>query len=411
MRILLITEASDAGVGRHFLDLAEGLLAAGHEVHLVYSSLRLGRNFARRVEGLCSAACCVVDMRRGPHPSDFHAVLQTRRYIRDRGPFDVIHGHSSKGGAIARLAGVGSGSAVLYTPHAFVTMDPNLSAKARFIYGAIERVLGWLSSSVVALTGDERAAIARAGVRAGKIAIVPNSIAPPEFLSRAEARQQLGLPREGVTVGFVGRLFEQKDPQLLLRAFAQVADLPELPILGIIGDGPLRGELEGLIREFALEGKVHLLGEHPAAPLMRAFDIYAMSSLYEGMPYVLLEAMAASLPIVSTVVSSSPELIDDGVSGLLVRQRTPEAFAAALRQLIVDESKRNQFAAEAARRAAGFTLEEMIETTVDLYRDMRVKEHGPIAGETRKQTEEVRRSPVACGAGESNGMNEREPTC
>src|SRR5579862_7837079 len=117
MRVLFVVESSLAGTGRHVLDLSEGLLRRGCEVHLLYATRRADRLFLDRLGALPGLRSAVVPMRTGIHPSDLPAVLAVRRYAREFGPFDVIHGHSSKGGAMARLAALGSGTPAIYTIH------------------------------------------------------------------------------------------------------------------------------------------------------------------------------------------------------------------------------------------------------------------------------------------------------
>src|SRR5438045_5689697 len=109
LRVLLVVESSAAGTGRHVMDLAEGLLARGCEVHLIYSARRMDQMFADRLAKLPAMKRLSLPMRRNIHPGDFGIVRAVRRYLGEFGPFDLIHGHSSKGGAVARLAAIGRG--------------------------------------------------------------------------------------------------------------------------------------------------------------------------------------------------------------------------------------------------------------------------------------------------------------
>src|SRR4051794_32969775 len=101
LRVLLVVEASGGGTGRHGLALAAGLSQRGCEVHLLYSPLRMDSVFAARLERATAATCSAISVRSSIHPSDVAAVLKVRRYLREHGPFDLVHGHSSKGGALA----------------------------------------------------------------------------------------------------------------------------------------------------------------------------------------------------------------------------------------------------------------------------------------------------------------------
>ena len=107
-RVLMVVESSAGGTGRHVMDLSEGLLARGCEVHMVYSPQRMDSTFRDRLSNLQALRHTALPMQRSIHPSEFAALLAIRRYLHSFGPFDIIHGHSSKGGALARLAALGT---------------------------------------------------------------------------------------------------------------------------------------------------------------------------------------------------------------------------------------------------------------------------------------------------------------
>src|SRR6185437_3242872 len=123
LRILMIVECSGGGTGRHVLDLSQCLIERGCEVHILYSRGRIDRMFETRLDAITSLYSQVVPMRTAPHPSDWSAWRAIRRYMRAHGPFDVIHGHSSKGGALARLAALGTGVSAYYTLHGLIMLD------------------------------------------------------------------------------------------------------------------------------------------------------------------------------------------------------------------------------------------------------------------------------------------------
>src|SRR5262245_4101602 len=126
LNVAFVIEATHGGTARHLLELASGLTADGHSVHVIYSHRRAESRFIKGLSEMPGIRTAVVDMRREPHPSDAVACIAIRRYLRKRGPFDVVHGHSSKGGALARLAAFGLPVARIYTPHCFRTTDPGL---------------------------------------------------------------------------------------------------------------------------------------------------------------------------------------------------------------------------------------------------------------------------------------------
>ncbi len=130
LRLLEVLEPSGGGSGRHFIDLCRGMHLRGHHVEAVYSPVRAEEGFIRELRAVGLPAVHAVNMKRAPGPSDIPAFLALRRIMRHHGPFDIIHGHSSKAGALTRLRLPGRHVPRIYTPHAFRTLDPTLGAAA-----------------------------------------------------------------------------------------------------------------------------------------------------------------------------------------------------------------------------------------------------------------------------------------
>lgn len=367
MRILLVVEAAAKGTGRHVLDLARGLIERGCEVHMLYSPVRMDETFRRRMwtmEGLIHVA---LPMQRKISPSDGFAVWATRRYMQRFGPFDIIHGHSSKGGGIARLAAVGSGVAALYTPHALVMMAPDLSPLKRRAFTFLEWFLSKLSTRIIAVGPEEARIAAAAGLGKARIVVVPNGVGTIEMPARQEARQNCGLRADHVIVGWVGRLVENKAPAMLVRAGAAVMQsVPQLRLV-FIGDGPQAVHLKTLSKALGIEDKIVLMGEADARKLISAFDIFAMTSRMEAMPYVILEAMSAGLPIVATVTSGVEMLVKPSVNGAIIPTDDTEALSSELLALATDPALRARMSAASRRRVQAFSIDRMVERILSIY--------------------------------------------
>jgi len=368
MKILLLTEAAATGVGRHVCDLGEGLAARGHAVYLLYSPLRMDAAFVARLETRHYSAE-PVRIPRGSGFGDLAAISSVRRYIRARGPFDVVHCHSSKAGLTGRLAAIGAGAAVLYTPHAFSTMNPNWPAPVRAALRLCEKTLARLTDSIITVSAEERDHALSLGIEPKRVVSIPNGIT--YTLSNAGERERLrrtwGIPGNGVCIGAVGRLTRQKNFELLLRAAADVLRTRHGSVLAVVGDGPLRGDLQRLAAELGIEASLRWLGAIDGAQAMAAFDIFALTSLYEGFPYVLLEAMSAGLPIVSTNVGGVGSLIAHEATGFIA---PPDSgvITGHLARLVDDMSLRRRMGASASARVASFSLNQMVEATVAEYR-------------------------------------------
>jgi glycosyltransferase involved in cell wall biosynthesis len=378
-KILLMTEAAGSGVGRHILDLAHGLAIAGHDVHLLYSPTRAEDRFLQRINELQGMmTITAVPMERAVSPrNDISTLIKIKEYVKANGPFDFIHGHSSKAGALARLlkaTGMRS-SRIIYTPHAFITLSPHLSNKEKLIYKTIERALGlFFTDAVVAVSHHEAQHAIELGIPLRKVNVIANGVETDGDSSKLREgyRDTIGVKDDDVVIGFSGRLDYQKAPEVLVRAFLSIEAGSNVHLI-LLGDGPKRTELEELAGEHRNGTNVHFLGYHPfAAAALNAMDIFVLPSRYEGLPYVLLEAMAASLPIIATSVGGNSELVRDGVNGLIVSPDSVDELAKALEMLVVDSKLREFFGKtsfEMVKDSYGTQL--MIENTVNLYRRLR----------------------------------------
>ena len=366
-RVLLIVESSGAGTGRHVLDLADGLLRRDCEVHLIYTTGRIDQMFRERlaeIEGLPSMALA---MRTAPTPGDVRAVKKVRRYLREFGPFDVIHGHSSKGGAIARLAALGSRARAFYTLHGLIMMDPGLALWKRAFYQGIEWALSFRTAKIIAVSPEEARAAVRVGLGAKRVAMIPNGVGPARLTPRPVARAELNVDERAIVIGFVGRLVEQKAPHILVEGFAAaVKRQPELR-LAMVGNGPLMESLRELGSRLGVADKIFWLGERDARGVLAAFDVFALASRKEGLPYVVLEAMAAGLPIVATESAGVEILIDPEVNGIVTPTDNANAMTDAFVALASDRDRMARFGAASLRKAGDFTIDAMVDRTLALY--------------------------------------------
>ena len=368
MKILQVTEATSQGVGLHVTDLCRELAQRGHEIHLIYSPVRMDSKFARGLNlllpGVRKVPC---PLHRKPHPRDLHALNLMRNYLKQHGPFDILHGHSSKGGALVRLAGWGQPGAKVYTPNAFITQNPLLSLPERWLYSASERILACLTDAIIVVSPEELSHAREIGLSA-TLFYVPNGIKPPHLPTGLEVRHRLGLGSDDLLVGFVGRLETQKAPDVLLRAFASLLEKrPKGQKLLIVGDGSLKESLVKLAVELEISAQVRWLGAVSGLEHMPAFDLLVLPSFYEGMPYVLVEALFAGLPIVATAVAGTKLTVQPGVNGLLVPPGNPQALALAIAELLQDPDRRRSFGQASLKKSREFTVELMVSRTLAHY--------------------------------------------
>lgn len=370
LRILLVLENAGSGSGRHVIDLARGLLAGGHDVTLLYSRARIERWFEAELGALPNLHTATINMRPGLGLRDAPTVAAVRRFCKAMGPFDVIHGHSSKAGAMIRLATPGLPGVRVYTPHAFYTLGAQPgSARARF-FGLLERVLSRFCDGIICVSQAEYRHAVALGLPVNKLYAVPNGFDTPPPGNRDAVRAQLALKDHHVCVGFVGRLARQKSVHRLVDAFASAHTRAAHLRLVIVGFGPDEEALKARAQAAGVADAIVWTGEADGLAMMSAFDIFALPSLYEAFPYVLLEAMSRALPILSTRVGGVDELVHDGENGFVVEQNDAASLAARLTELGNDLNQCQAFGAVSARIVMQFDVATMVAKTTGVYRTL-----------------------------------------
>ncbi len=230
--------------------------------------------------------------------------------------------------------------------------------------------LTWrMSDAVVAVSEAVATFLRRAGVARHRIHVIPNSVDTTEVRNaRAVPRTEIGVANDAPLILFVGRLHRQKGLDLLLHALAVLHHSLPHAVLAVAGDGPERPRLARLAVELGVADHVRWLGWQPnPLGLMKTADVLAAPSRWEGMPNVILEAMAAGTPVVGTAVEGITELLRPG-RGVLVPPDDPTGLAEALRHLLGDAHRRSQIAAEAMQYVRSYPPEQEAERYVELYR-------------------------------------------
>jgi L-malate glycosyltransferase len=254
---------------------------------------------------------------------------------------------------------------IVFTEHGRLS-DAGPSPKRR----TANRVLAHAPRTVVTVSSELKQHLVAEGFPNDKVNVIYNGIdvGPlPEASARARVRQQLGVDERTIVIGTVARLDPVKDLQTLVRALgAPGADRPMT--LLVIGDGPERAGIEAAAREAGVDSFVRFLGHRDdARDLLAGCDLYANSSISEGISLTILEAMAAGLPVVATRVGGTPEIVDTSC-GRLVPARDPGSLAATLAELTADRSLRAALGRAArARVETHFTLDRMIAEYRDAY--------------------------------------------
>lgn len=323
LRVLLVSEPGIDGVFRHVEDLIHYCLPHGVEVHLAYSDERGSGSLQALLEDVRAAGGETLNLRVGNAPAlrDVPAFLRLRAFAQRLKP-DVIHGHSSKAGALVRmLRWAGWRGPLFYSPQAYYGLAPRPSRLKTACYNSLERLFGGIGTTINISRDEAAFAQATLGIPGEKIRIIHNTVdtavfAPADAAARRRRRAELGLPADAVLLGFIGRSSFQKDPQGLYRAVAPVlAAHPELWLFHV-GQGELDAELAALARELGMAERIarRPYFEAPAC-FYETLDALIVPSRYEaGWPLVTLEALACDLPVISSIAPGTSDIAEGGLS-------------------------------------------------------------------------------------------------
>ncbi|GGO00977.1 glycosyl transferase [Microbispora rosea subsp. aerata] len=286
---------------------------------------------------------------------------------------DLVHAHLGEDLAVVPLALRAAGHAgvpfvltIHCSPGHTVHGRTPRALLLRRLGGALERRGAARADAVIALTPRMRDILTGGGVPAGRVHVIPSGIAP---VFTRPARP--GVPLDGVPaprVLYVGRLHEHKGVDVLLRALALLGD-PPVDLL-VVGDGPRAGRLRELAERLGVAARVHLRGfvPHEQIPgVLGGGDPLVLPSRCEELGTVLIEAMHSGNPIVATRVGGIPDLVEDGVTGLLVPPGRPGPLAAAIRRLLDDPAQAEEMAANARRRVADLSWDRLVHRVHGVY--------------------------------------------
>jgi len=347
------------GAEREAMLLAKGLRRRGWRVSVVVLS---GDGGAAAAElRTCGVAFTSLEMRKGL--ADPRGWIRFHRWLKREQP-DVLHAHLPHAAWLCRWSRLAAA-----VPVVIDTLHSSGTGKRgrRFGY-AFSR---WLPDHVTAVSHATAVSHLAAGmVREERLSILGNGIEveawAPDTQARAEARRQLGLTDEFLWMA-VGRLEAVKDYPTLLRAMARA---PENARLLVLGTGPLKAELNRLAAQLGLERRVRFLGFAPNVEhWMQAADGFVLSSRYEGLPMVLLEAGACGVPAVATDVPGTREVVIDGVNGWLARAADPVGLDQAMTSLMRMPLKERYAMGECARRRVinDFSMDTVLNRWEQLY--------------------------------------------
>jgi len=363
----LITSFDIGGTERQAVELLNRLDLDRFDVRLAV--LRNGGELYPQIAG------------RFPNPPEFrlnnfydaNALRQLSRFrsllVRER--IDVLHAHDF-------YAGVFGCAAARLTVVRSIACQRHLRLSDRRAHEFLQRQIHRMAHKVLVNSEAIRDHIlAGGGISPEKIVVIRNGLlmaAEPEDANsvRDELLRELKLDRESFLIGLVARLEEVKGHRYFLEAAAQVARKHPKVHFVLVGDGQLRGQIEQQAASLGISNRLHLLGyRNDASRLAAAFDLAVLSSLHEGLPNSVMEAMSAGVPVVATAVGGTKELVSDGETGYLVPPANADAMAERMTWAIEHNSERERLAAQGRQSVqTNFGMSQMVSAVERLYESL-----------------------------------------
>ncbi len=361
MKILYIITSGDiGGAQKYVLDLAkhfQGIIATGTESNYLLDS-------AKREQ---IPTIPLRFMKRAINPFYDLLAFVELLFIIKNSKADIIHSNSTKAGILASIAGKFCGKKTIFTVHGLSLMETN-SDFFKKIYILAEKFASMFRDRIITVSNNDARLLAQYRItKLNKIATIINGISLINFKTKQISRKELKIHEFKTIVGTIARLQHLKGVDILVRSFSLLPeDVKSNSILVIIGDGPDLKKLNNLIFELKLQDKVMLLGGKKNASIyLKAFDIFVLPSRYEGLPFGLIEAMQAGLPIVATQVGGVTELLEN--SGLLVEPNSPELLSKSINTFMQNIELRKNMGLKAYLASQQHTNNAMLKETKQIY--------------------------------------------
>lgn len=374
IRIMHVVRPVAGGIKNHLLGLIEKSDCQRFHHMVACPPGALADSLAqRRVKTFC------VPIEGELSPGSDWAAIKTLIFLFKKEKVALVHAHSSKAGLVARVAAKLAGvPALVLTVHNSIFYEEWPGWK-QDLFAFAERVLARFTDRIITVSDALRDELMRREkIPPGQITTIYNGIRPEDFAAAPRSDylyECAGISPGKKIVGTVARLAPQKGVSNFIRAAALLAPQSPDTLFLIIGDGPLRCALEREAGGLGLDGRVLFLGERQdISSIMPCLDLFVLPSVTEGMPLTVLEAMAAARPVVATRVGGIPEIIADGVHGLLVSPGDIKGLAAAIGRLTANAGLSGALGTAGRMRVARhFTVELMAKRTEQIYSDLTLK--------------------------------------
>ncbi len=281
-----------------------------------------------------------IEMTRAIGGNDLKAIKEVRALIKKYNP-DIVYAHSSKAGAIARVADIGLKNHCVYNPHGWA-FNMRCSAMKKEIYTAIEKIAAPFCDKIICISDAEKqSALDKKICREDKLQVIFNGVDIESYengVHGAVKRKDLNIPEDAFVVGMVGRMSPQKAPDIFVKMAKKVKDVVPNAHFIIVGNGNQEAEIRKYAEENGFADCLHITGwvDNPMS-YVEIFDVACLLSRWEGFGLALPEYMMAGKPIVASSVDAIPNIIRDGENGLLVEVDDASGASKAVYELYTND--------------------------------------------------------------------------
>lgn len=375
-----ITKSDWGGAQRYVYDLATSLPKNSYETTVV---LGTAGTLSQKLHAVGIRTIILENLTRDINIwKDFYALLKLIKTFRKEKP-DIIHLNSSKMGGLGSVAGkIARVPKIIFTGHGWAFNEDRSELQKKIIY-FLHYLTVNLSDKTIAVSEKTREQMSKNKKTAQKTVMIRNGLTEVNFqhkeLAREKIIEKLAVGQgealsERPWIGTISELHKNKGLKYIIEAMHLFKikngdNNNPLPALIIIGEGEKRQKLQDRIDRYGLQRDIFLVGRiDEASKYLKAFDIFTLTSITEALPYVILEAGLAGLPIIASAVGGIPEIIDDMVSGILVRPKEPEEILKAIRFLLDNPEKMALFGQKISEKIRlDFNKEKMVKETIMLY--------------------------------------------
>ena len=379
--LFVITQSEFGGAQRYIYELTSRLDEDRYQI-LVASDSKKESGFSKSLEQKGIRVAHLKFLKREINPIfDVFGIIELMRLISRFRP-DFIHLNSSKAGVLGSIAAFKirllrpskfKKLKIIYRIGGWSFNDPWPNWKKR-LFILTEKITAKFKNIIVVNNKHDYDQAVKLKIKPKeKIVLIHNGIdaLKMDLLPRDEARRKFKISQSEFVIGAIANFYPTKGLEYLIEAAKILKSIiPDSKFLiQVIGDGQERKSLELRIMNYGLGKNVILLSQIPEAQkYMKAFDIFVLPSVKEGFPWVILDAMAAKVPIIATRVGALPEIIENGENGILVEPKNPQQLAEAIKYLIENERARQEFAFQAHQTAFfKFPIEKMLRETEELF--------------------------------------------